>query len=429
MLALLTRRSLMFGRFPSGRSLTTQETEMSVFNFLFDLFGDEEARTEYANNPAAYTAEHLPEGVTGADVLAAIPDVCAALPPEQGDALRSAYGLSDGGEGPSGGSGGGAPTPVDFPPPPAPVPGDDPVESVLRQVNYYTDVVNTTNQTFEDNDVTTIDDRDTFTDASVNQNIEAFGDVNQDFDTNIASGDGAVAQSGDGTANTGDGALVAGDDLDIEDSTVNTGVVGGSVTGDVDRGIVGDGNTALIDTEVDDSALAFGGGDAFNDSQVVEGDGVVQNDIDGDANAANNTGSGDQTVVQDSDLDESAVGGSVQSNDVDIDADGGSSVAFGEGSDSDSGDVDIDDVDGNVQVAGDAATQAASNDESVTVEDSFQDNSTDVEDSFNEVDASINVDASDDDVIDVDDNDGLDVDDSANNNTLDASDDDLVDLG
>jgi hypothetical protein len=394
---------------------------MSLFDSLFSIFNDSEANEAYQENPEGYFNQNGFGNVTSQDIQSEMPRVLNALQGQSGD-------VSQGGAANFGGSGN-----VVLPPPPAheayaAASDGGGLSGAIETLNHYTTVYNETNQDFEDNDVTTIDDRDTTTDASVNQNIEAFGDVNQDFDTNIASGDEAIAQSGDGTANTGDGALVAGDDLDIEDSTVNTGVVGGSVTGDVDRGIVGDGNTALIDTEVDDSALAFGGGDAFNDSQVVEGDGVVQNDIDGDANAANNTGSGDQTVVQDSDLDESAVGGSVQSNDVDIDADGGSSVAFGEGSDSDSGDVDIDDVDGNVQVAGDDSTQVANNDESVEIEDSFQDNSTDIDDSFNELDASINVDASDDDGVDVDDNDLVDVDDSLNDNTLDASDDDGIDV-
>ena len=91
------------------------------------------------------------------------------------------------------------------------------------------DVVNTTHQTFEDNDVTNIDDRDTTVDNSVNQDITAFGDVNQDFDNDVVSGDGAVAAGDDAQVNTGDGAVQAGDD--IEDSTVATGDVEGSVVG------------------------------------------------------------------------------------------------------------------------------------------------------------------------------------------------------
>ena len=81
----------------------------------------------------------------------------------------------------------------------------------------------TTDQSFEDNDVTNIDDRDTTVDSSVNQNITAFGDVNQDFDNDVVSGDGAVAAGDNAQVNTGDGAVQAGDD--IEDSNVATGNV------------------------------------------------------------------------------------------------------------------------------------------------------------------------------------------------------------
>ena len=59
----------------------------------------------------------------------------------------------------------------------------------MQQINYFTTVTNVTHQTFEDNDITNIDDRDTSR-QSVNQNITAFGDVNQDFDNDVVSGDG-----------------------------------------------------------------------------------------------------------------------------------------------------------------------------------------------------------------------------------------------
>jgi hypothetical protein len=419
----------------------------SVFQFLFDLFGDEEARTEYAEDPEGYTEDHLPEGLTGADVLAAIPSVCAALPPEQAAVVRAAYGLSgdggsDGGStGGSGGGGGGGGGGPQLPPPPTPDPGDTAIESVVEQVNYYTTVVNTTNQYFEDNDTTYIDDRDTTVDNSVNQNIEAFGDVIQDFDNDVVSGDGAVA-AGDGSqVNTGDGAVQAGDD--IEDSTVNTGTVGGSVTGDIsdsnvvggdangsaidstlDDSILGDNNTAAIDN--DGSAIAFGDGDAINAENVNQGDGTLIDDVStggGDANF--NTGSGDQAVVSDSNVNDSAVGqgNQVQANDFDVDADDGAAVNFGSG-DAEGNNVEIDgDVDGNVQVAtGDNNDQTALNDES------FEDNS--INDSFNDqstnVDASINDSFDDNTAVDASDDDGLDLD--VQDNTLDASDDDVLDL-
>ena len=182
--------------------------------------------------PDAFLDENAPEGLTAEQVLAAMPGVCAALPPEQAESLRTAYGLVErrrlGGRlGVAAG-----PAAASTSTRRAGRPGRlrstraaDPVEQVLQQLNYYTTVVNTTNQTFQDNDVTNIDDRDTTVDASVNQNITAFGDVNQDFDNDVVSGDGAVAAGDDAQVNTGDGAVQAGGD--IEDSNV--------VTGDVER--------------------------------------------------------------------------------------------------------------------------------------------------------------------------------------------------
>jgi hypothetical protein len=369
----------------------------NVFQFLFDLFDDEEARTEQASQ--------LPEDITGADILSAIPQVCAALPPEQAAFVASAYGIPY--EGP-GGSGGSGPAPVDLPPPPAPQPGESDADFAQRQINYFTEVVNVTHQTFNDGDNVINQEGDSLVNNSVNTNIEAFGDVDfeQDIDNenNLALGEDSIAQSGSGTANTGDDAFVVGDDLN-NSGTIATGPVGGSVTGDIEDStvvgrdvgdgnvlgsevndsIVGNDNQAVIDSEIDESALAFGGGDAtsINDSQVLEGDGTIQNvGPGGNANAAVNTGSGDQAVAQQSTLDESNVGsGSNESNDIDIDD---SNVAFG-GGDAGDTDVDIDDVDGNVQVAtGDDNTQTALNDESFNAEDSFNtDNSVDVEDSFN----------------------------------------------
>jgi hypothetical protein len=365
----------------------------NVFQFLFDLFEDEEARTEQSSE--------LPDDVTGADILSAIPQVCAALPPEQAALVASAYGI------PYDGPGGPGPASVDLPPPPSPQPGESGADFAQRQISYFTEVVNVTHQTINEGDNVVNNEGDTVVNNSVNTNIEAAGDVDfeQDIENenNLALGEDSIAQSGDGTANTGNGAVVVGDDLENE-GTIATGNVGGSVTGDIEDStvvgrdvgdgnvlgsdvndsIVGDDNEAIIDSEV--GAAAFGSGDAINvddGSNFVGGDGTIQNvGPGGDANAAVNTGSGDQTVVQQSELDESNVGsGSNESNDIDIDD---SNVAFG-GGDAGNTDVDIDDVDGPVQVAtGDDNTQTALNDESFNAEDSFNtDNSVEVEDSFN----------------------------------------------
>ena len=392
---------------------------MSVIDLLLDLFRSEEAQQELADDPSAFLAENVPEGLTAEQVLEAMPGVCAALPPEQAESLRTAYGLSAAG---AAAGGWGGPSydidPQSGPAGPPPVdPGGDPVEQVLQQLNYYTNVVNTTNQTFEDNDVTNIDDSDTTVDASVNQNITAFGDVTQDFDNDVVSGDGAVAAGDNAQVNTGDGAVQAGDD--IEDSNVVTGTVEDSVLADdIDDSIIGDDNQAIIDSNV--GAATFGEGDATNvsaqNANVGDGVQVVGSD---DTNV--NTGEGDLITIDDSTVEESQLGGegnTLVSNDVDIDAQDGSAVAFGSGSEADAQqqNVAIEDNYGQVQVAGDDATQTVDQSYTETITNSYNDES--VNESYNVADSG-NVDASDDD--------GIDVDNSLNQNDL--SDDDGLDVG
>jgi len=91
-----------------------------------------------------------------------------------------------------------------------------------------------------------VDDRDTITDNSINQQIDTDGgnfDQDIDIDSNVASGDGAVAAD------------------DIDDSNIVTGddnVVG-------DGNVFGDGNVTGDDNQVvsgDDNTTSFGQGDA-----------------------------------------------------------------------------------------------------------------------------------------------------------------------
>jgi hypothetical protein len=382
---------------------------MSLFDTLLGIFTDDDTNTEFNQNPEGFLNQNGLGNVTSQDIQAEMPRVLEAMQGNSG-------GATQGGAANFAGSGN-----VTLPPPPAHSGGGDGggyeggLSGAIESINHYTNVLNTTNQTFQDNDVTNIDDRDTTVDSSVNQNITAFGDVNQDFDNDVVSGDGAVA-AGDGSqVNTGAGAVQAGDD--IEDSNVVTGSVTDSVLADdIDDSIIGDDNQAIIDSNV--GAATFGEGDATNvsaqNANVGDGVQVVGSD---DTNV--NTGEGDLITIDDSTVEESQLGGegnTLVSNDVDIDAEDGSAVAFGAGSEADAQqqDVDIEDNYGQVQVAGDDATQTV--DQSSTVTDSFNDQS--VNDSYNVADSG-NVDASDDD--------GIDVDNSLNQNDL--SDDDGLDVG
>jgi hypothetical protein len=299
---------------------------MSLFDTLLGIFTDQDTQEAYQQDPEGFLNQNGFGNVTSQDIQAEMPRVLSAVQGNSG-------GADQGGVANFGGSGN-----VVLPAPPAPAYEagggyEGGLSGAIESINHYTNVVNLTEQSFEDNDVTNIDDRDTTVDNSVNQNITAFGDVTQDFDNDVVSGDGAVA-AGDGSqVNTGDGAVQAGGDI----------------------------------------------GDATNVSaeNANLGDGTIVSDVGGDATL--NQGDGDLTQIDDSTIEESAIGagGTVQSNDIDIDAGDGSSVAFGDGASSsaETQDVDIEGNSGTIQVA-DEGDQTGFTDNSVT--DSF-----DTEDSFN----------------------------------------------
>ena len=382
---------------------------MSLFDTLLGIFTDDDTNTEFNQNPEGFLNQNGLGNVTSQDIEAEMPRVLEAIQGNSG-------GATQGGAASFAGSGN-----VTLPPPPAPSGGEGGgyeggLSGAIESINHYTSVYNETNQSFQDNDVTNIDDSDTTVDASVNQNITAFGDVTQDFDNDVVSGDGAVAAGDNAQVNTGDGAVQAGDD--IEDSNVVTGTVEDSVLADdIDDSIIGDDNQAIIDSNV--GAATFGEGDATNvsaqNANVGDGVQVVGSD---DTNV--NTGEGDLITIDDSTVEESQLGGegnTLVSNDVDIDAQDGSAVAFGSGSEADAQqqNVAIEDNYGQVQVAGDDATQTVDQSYTETITNSYNDES--VNESYNVADSG-NVDASDDD--------GIDVDNSLNQNDL--SDDDVIDV-
>ena len=185
-----------------------------------------------------------------------------------------------------------------------------------------------------------IDDRDTTVDNSTNQQIDTGGgdfDQDIDIDSNVASGDGAVAAD------------------DITDSNVVTG----------DDNVVGDGNVTGDDNVIGD------------DNQVVSGDGNTTSFGDGDANSTDVGG----------DLTVGAGGGFATGGDVTVD---NSSVdiddSFQDNSDNSTNDSN--------NLGLDISTNDSNNDESqLSVEDSFQDNSDDSNNSDNSEDNSVRVEA------------------------------------
>jgi len=389
---------------------------MSLFDTLLGIFTDDDTHNEFNQNPSGFLNQNGLGNVTSQDIEAEMPRVLEAIQGNSG-------GATQGGAANFAGSGN-----VTLPPPPAgggEGGGEGGLSGAIESINHYTNVFNETNQSFQDNDVTNIDDADTTVDASVNQNITAFGDVNQDFDNDVVSGDGAVAAGDNAQVNTGDGAVQAGED--IEDSNVVTGNVTDSVLADdISDSVVGDGNQVIDDSTV--GAASFGEGDATNveAENALLGDGTLVDGGSGDITL--NQGEGDVTQIDDSNLSESVVGdGTVQSNDVAITAEDGSAVAFGDGSSAtaDTQQTMVEDNTGTVQVADDG-TQTGATDNSVNdsgnVSDSgnydvyVADNSIDtsvdyqVDGSFNDSsDNSVDASVTDNSTSTVNDSDGIDI--------------------
>lgn len=195
----------------------------------------------------------------------------------------------------SGSSGSGGPSapaahhaPASYtPPPPPPMDpheGYTDLDAAVEQIVYVTNITNnTTNNTTNIDDRDTFEDNDTIVDNSIDQNILAGGNVNQDFD-NVTQGDNSIANTGEVT----DANLVAGDNVggvladNIADATIATGDVGGSVTGDInDSEVVGGDNAGIVG---DTQGAAVVGDDnettsLVNSDHNAVGDGAEANDI------------------------------------------------------------------------------------------------------------------------------------------------------
>jgi hypothetical protein len=175
------------------------------------------------------------------------------------------------------------------PPPPAPKPepGESDHEAAVRYLNTYI----TENH---------IDDRDTITDNSINQQIDTGGgDFEQDIDidSTVASGDGSVAAGDDiedSEIVTGDGNTVGDDNVSGDDNTVGDDNVSG------ENNVVGDGNETV---NGDDNTTSFGDGDAT--SAEIDGDVTVDDGssfaIGGNSSVDSSDNSDDDTYTDNSD--------------------------------------------------------------------------------------------------------------------------------
>ena len=303
-------------------------TSTSLIEFLMSLLRDPEALAAYQDDPEGYLAACGVSDVSPTDVH----DALVLIEDNQTADFSRDYNT------------GGNQVHIPAPPaPPAPAPGQSEQEAAIQYINNYV-----TNNF--------VDDRDTITDNSINQQIDTGGgdfDQNIDVDSVVASGDGAVAAGGDiedSTVVTGSGNTVGDGNVSGSGNIVGDGN-DGNLVGDGDGNVVGEGNQAVTGSG---NTTAFGDGDATSldvggDLSVGDGSGFA---VGGDATVDNTDNS---TTVSDNDFSDNSVNDSFNDS-----SDNSVNDSFNETTD-----VDIDD---------------SGNDNSDnSVNDSGNDNSTDTD--------------------------------------------------
>jgi len=327
----------------------------SFIELLRRLLTSEHERAEYENDPKAYLAQHGYEELSGHDVKEAMTYVAESLPPDQaqyldsylhapsgagsnaGHTITQGSGANQGNATASAGStgaasvsspaatAGAAASPA--PPPVAPYAGEDDLDAAARHIshitNHYSSVI--------ENNYSSIEDNSTNIDSSIRQHLQAMGDIHQDFDTTVASGDGAVAAGGEvsGQVNTGEiSGVMAGD---VKDSNLVTGDVGGSfVGGDVSGSVLGDNTGVFAGNDIRDSAINQGDNHGIMAGGNVEGAAVGDgNTVLQDLDNNNLNLGGTQNAAQNSTLDNVAFGKGSSVETTDVHAEDGAAVALG----------------------------------------------------------------------------------------------------
>ena len=285
--------------------MSNTESTSSLMEIIRRLIGDPQEYAEFKENPTQYVIDHgmdeaSPEEISDAFVLACeMPVVSQGAVVNGGNATSTI--TPQVGSSTTAPPAPSTPPPVQVtPPPPPPMPpaSTPPAEAVSQVVNYYvTEIHETTN----------VDDRDTYVDNSISNNVHAEDgahvDIDNEVDATTVTGDGAVGAGEDSELNgvaTGDGAVAAGDDVGVANTGTNTGVVGEEI--DVDDSIFGNNNTQVNDNE--GTATVGDGNVVATDGSQAAGRDLTDNDI----------------TVEDSTLEGSNVGGvgntAVQDNDT-----------------------------------------------------------------------------------------------------------------
>lgn len=295
-----------------------QQIIEAIRNFIESLVTDENFAAQYAADPAGKAAV---EGITeadlsGVDMQQLVGQVCGELDlPDDVRGVLQSY--ASGNPPPAAG--------LTLPPPTHAV-GQQSVEQVMQHLNYVTYVTHENNPEITTNIVDNSIDNSTHVDVDG----EVHGDISVDPTNVNATGDGAVANAGDGpvTAATGDGANAVGGDnngqvnsgdgavVGTVDGPVNTGSNTGVIAdGPVTDTVVGNDNqTANVDGPLDGSPINFGDGATVtnvNDATVTDsavsggGDATSVSDNVVDNGSAIGTGSGNVvTHNEDNDVNE-----------------------------------------------------------------------------------------------------------------------------
>jgi hypothetical protein len=213
----------------------------SLLEFIRELLFNDELRQDFADDPEGTLAEHGLENLSPEDVH----DALVLVQDNQTADFDRDYNT-------------GSNAVASFTPPPPVVhhhdhdgDGDSHHEAIQYLNNYITNNY--------------IDDRDTITDNSINQQIDTGGgDFDQDIDVDsvVASGDGAVAAGEDiedSTIVTGDGNQVGDGNVQGDGNIVGDDNDGNLVGDDNDGNVVGDGNQVV---NGDGNTTSFGSGDA-----------------------------------------------------------------------------------------------------------------------------------------------------------------------
>ncbi|WP_411374240.1 IniB N-terminal domain-containing protein [Arthrobacter sp. MPF02] len=309
-----------------------------LVQFLMHLFGDRQAAQDFLDNPEKVLEDHGLGKVCSADVDAAMPVVLDYAPVTinasrfdreyntGGNDARTDHNGGGGGSTGGGNHGGGHHHGGGR---------DNDHDDHAHAVQQLHHVVNNYSYT------STVDDRDTIVDQSVNQNIWADGDVEQWFDNDsvVASGDRAVA--------AGDDAYVK-DSNNIEDSYNTDNSTDNSIDNSVTAGR--DANIGNEETNIDDS---------FNTDVDIDAD--IDDSFNEDSQNDNSDHSDNSTNI---DVRDSGNDNSINDSFNDeID----NSI-----NDSGNTEVDLDNV-GNTD---NSINDSGNTELEVDIEDSFQDNST-----------------------------------------------------